>query len=351
MIKKVSSLLIAATLSLAILGCGKKQPEENPQAVINKAIVKAFDKKDEIKKSEFKIDADINVSSNSDNATLSLQAKGMFDTTNVEDPIGEVNIDAKGKGNIKEQSADINLSLSLKALNQKLYTQLKKAEIDTGDPQINLVTGVIAGMYKDKWIYFPLSAEQLNQIKDSANFSESDAEGEKLLEILKQNQFITHQDTIGKRLYKVKLDTEKLKNFLKALAKESGQEVIDQNFENLDVFLNEFVKYEITLGINDDYTFKKLKGNIALSEQIPNAPHGKATFDLSLSKNHNEGEIAIKFENSEGPAEIGIDFEATTTTPNTVTVSEPEEAEEFDLASIFGGMGLPEETENQKEQP
>jgi hypothetical protein len=342
--KKLLITAISLIIALSIFGCSREaEPEENPQTVINKAITKNFEKKEAKDKMEFKVDANIKVSNTKDNAKLLLKAKGKYDSSEKMNPVGEIAIEAEGEGTIQEKTGNIELSTDIRAKNQNLFFKINNLNIDAGDPQINLVAGIIAGMYKDIWLSIPIDTTELEKLTQNAALSSSDEAEEKLLQILKENLFIKHKKTVGNRQYEVEIDPIKFKNYLNEIIKASGEETDPSAFSNLDTFLNEFVEYQITIAIGSDYTIKSLEGDIKLTSDISTVANGEIKFKLNLQKGKQDGDINIKFTNEDGPAEIDLQFDSENSALETITILEPEESEPFDLGSLFGGIGLPEE--------
>lgn len=327
--KKFLSTLIIGILTISLSAC-QQTVDEDPQTVIDKAWENLADKNAEYESGTIDAEgkASLEFDNNSGNLEGDLEIK--FDSSDPENAKTALKMDISANGDFEGSSGSVDLIAELRTLGKDTYVLLEDLNINSEDPQIDLMANFIGNAYKSQWISVPsdLAGEGADDL-----FSTDHFKGKQVSEIAKKHNFFEAKEDLGNRKYELSINTEKLKAYLVEVGKITESEIKQSDLEDIDEVLNN-LDYTLIVQIDTDYEIEWIKGSVVASDPLEDQQM-TFVFEGTLDDDHAEGTLDLSVTGST-PGKLSVEFSADHNSRK-VTIETPEDAQEFDLGSLLGG--------------
>jgi hypothetical protein len=339
--KKMLVVMLMAITTFSLSAC-TSAPDEDATTVIKKAWEKLVEENEEFETGTIQFDGDAKLTIGENKGNLKINMDLDVDASSLENPKVAAKADLSGDGIFEGQAGEAKLSGEIRSIDKINYFFLENFSLDTGDAQVDLMANFAQNFFKSKWISVK------DELLDDGSLNPEEIDPEKMLEILKENQMITLKRDMGDRTYEVEIDAGSVKNFIIAVAEETGEDLSASELEGFEEFFTTEkmaevgVSYDLQVSINSDYEFTWAK--IMMDFADPDSEDNiKVAAEVNLkgpvSNRKAEGELSL-FLSGEENGSFEMNFNAVTT-DTSVSIEVPENAEEFDPSSFLGlGGGL-----------
>jgi hypothetical protein len=327
--KKVYSVMIAAGLTFALTAC-EKAPEGDAQSIINQAWEKMAEKNSSYETGEMNVSGKGTFEMEENKAEVSGTGKIEFDTRDEKNVKSSFDLDLNANGELEGKKGTIALKGQARMLEKTLYLYLENLNIDAGDPQTNMMANLLGNLYKSQWISVPSGSDESTEAVSLESFK-----GKNMAELAKKHHFFEVKEDMGGGKYEVVINIEKLKAYLREMAKLSESDLSEEDLAAVDTIF-ETIEYTLQVQINEDYDLTWMKGTIIAKDPMADQAM-TVSFEGTMDDNNSEGFIDLALTGTTpGKARVDFDIEHE---EKSVTIEKPEGAQEFDLGSLMGGFG------------
>ncbi len=330
--KKLVLALLSIVLSFSLFGCGKSV-NEDPQTMLKKAWEKQIQKETDYQKGSISSEGKLSIDYDGNHVDLNGKGAVQFDTAKAKDRKLGLNLDLKGKGKVAGKTADVALTGEVRAVGKQVYALVNNLSLNTDDSQTNMMANFMANMYKGQWISFPVD------IFDPATtrFPQSDTEKtKKIMEMAKDNNFFEVKKDLGNRVLEISVNGEKLKMYLKKVAKIEGTDLTPEYLASIDKTLQD-TQYSLQVSISGIYDISAFDLSVTSKDVEKNLTlDAKLSWTSDGSKSHWKGDAAL---GGDIAGKLSGDF-FTTWSSESAALDVPKGAKPFDLGNLLGGGSL-----------
>ncbi|MGE3278467.1 MAG: hypothetical protein AB7J40_01535, partial [Candidatus Altimarinota bacterium] len=322
--KKFLSLIVVLSLGFTLTGC-KKAPEGDAQTVINMAWEKMAEKNAGYQSGEITFSGKGNIEAENNRADISGSGNVQFDGTDKKNVKSAIALDLSANGEIEGQKGKIDLKAQVRMLEKTLYLFMENVNIDTGDPQTNVMANLIGNLYKSQWISLPGGDLETTDVAIE-NFT-----GAEIAEVAKKHHFFEVKEDLGNGRYEVVINQEKLKAYLKEVSELNESPMTEEDLEAIDMLFST-ISYSLKVEIDNDYDLTWVKGDIKATDPTENQQM-MASFEGTMDDNTSTGYIDLALSGTTpGKARVEFDIEHE---EKTVTNEKPENAQDLDPAALL----------------
>jgi len=326
--KKVVLVIFSIFFALNISAC-KEKLAEDPQDIVDKAWEKLIDKNIGKESGEFEFDGKANLEIGEDAGELTGKGTVSADLSDPDSPKISLKGTISAEGTLNASSGKIDITGELRSIEENMYLLIDNLVVDTGDAQTTMMVNLISSFYKSQWIEIP------NQKDNTLDIEATDFTGEEVSNIAKKHKIFRAEKHLGKRRFKLTIDPQALKDYLRDVAEIQNEEISEENLASIDQLLKE-LNYELSVGINEDYDIDWVKTIISATDPLEDQSV-KLVFETSINDNETDGELDINIK-GETPGEISATFSGKHN-ERSVKIEKPDNVQTLDPAALLGGMG------------
>ena len=321
--KKLLFSLLSLLIVIALNSCSIKT-DDNPQAVLDKAWGILADQNAKFDSGKIKFQGKGNIAIDKDKGDISGSGEVSFDSRDPKDTRTALKADIKGSGTFGNQDGNIELKGELRTIKDTLYLLFDNLNIKTGDAQTDMMANLIGNLYKSQWISIPQAG---TESLDPRQFKDKEA-----VKIAKKNNFFDVKEVIDYRKYDLKINSEKLKKYLKELSQASGTPMSQSDLDSTDDLLAQII-YSLQVEIDDDYELSWISGNIKIDDPVK-AQALDFTFQADIEDKQTDGNLSLDL-SGDRPVKLALDF-TTEHEQKSVSIEIPEDAQEFNPGALLG---------------
>lgn len=332
--KKIISILAILILGVFLSAC-KNTPKGDPQSIINSAWEKLALRNSTYKSGEMKFSGKGNIEVDSSSAEASGSGTVIFDSTDEKNMKSAISVDLNGNGDLEGKKGKFALKGQLKLLEKSIFVFLENLNLETDNPQTNMMANLLGNLYKSQWITLPS-----NTVETPDTVSLDSFKTEKVAELAKKHHFFEIKEDLGNGRYEVIVNVEKLKEYLKEIGELNQVPLTAEDLAAIDNFFKT-ITYTLQVGIDGDYDLTWAKGTINANDETEGQTLN-LSFEGNIDDNQSDGFIDLAMDGTT-PGKARVEFEIEHE-EKPVTIDKPADAKDFDLGALLGGGlgGAPE---------